>query len=193
MDNDGLHDGGIEGGALARLMKPRILDQKKWRQGREEILVGRERRPAAGNCRRGHLAVSRSKSILMDQAMGHKAREKGRGTPRPPPARCIPRRDKKPDGCMLTSSGTLWFHGPLPILDLELHADMEGDGVDVIGAIVEPTIARVDHDGILDRLRGQDVGRPPLSSSRTMSTMRLPVRSDIWRARVRDAGIAAEA
>ena len=61
----------------------------------------------------------------------------------------------------------------LPVLDLELDADMAGDGVDVDRRIGRAADGRVDDDGVLEGLARHDVGG--LRSSQTMSTMRLPV------------------
>ena len=48
---------------------------------------------------------------------------------------------------------------PLPVLDRQLDADVPGDGVDVDRRIGRAADRAVDHDGVLERLPGQDVGR----------------------------------
>ena len=46
----------------------------------------------------------------------------------------------------------------LPVVDRELDADMAGQRVDVDRRIGRAADRRIDHDAVLERLAGQDVG-----------------------------------
>jgi len=47
----------------------------------------------------------------------------------------------------------------LPVVDREFHADMAGQCVDVDRRVGRSADCRIDHDAVLERLAGQDIGR----------------------------------